>query len=125
MPLTPNNQPRPTRRSGSWGWLVPLLIAAPTVINLVRQQTAGVLTDAQLLMIVAGVGALIVLLVIGSRVWRSNAATPTPPTYTPQQSTSLPQAPRFEPVLNGKVLLAGLVLGILFAAGVVAFLTLR
>jgi len=124
MPLTPNNQPRPTKRSGGWGWLVPLLIAAPTIINLVRRQTEDVLTDAQLLMIVAGVGALIVLVVVGRRAWQSNAAVPRSPTYTPQQSSALPQAPRFEPIITGKVLLAGLVLGVLFAGGVVALLTL-
>ncbi len=123
MPLTPNNQGQRPRRSG-WGWLVPLLIAGPTIINLVRRQTTGVLTDEQLLMIVAGVGALVVLVVVGRRAWQSNAAVPRSPTYTPQQSSTLPQAPRYEPMVTGKVLLAGLVLGVLFAGGVVALLSL-
>ncbi len=124
MPLTPNNPQQQPRRSGGWGWLVPLLIAAPTIINLVRRQAEGVLTDDQLLMIAAGVGALIVLVVMGRRLWQNNASVPRSPTYTPQQSSTLPQAPRYEPIITGKILLAGLVLGVLFAGGVVALLTL-
>jgi cytochrome b561 len=124
MPLTPNNPGQQPKRSGGWGWLVPLLIAAPTIINLVRSRTTGILTDEQLLMIAAGVGTLIVLVVVGRRAWQSNVAVPPSPTYNPQQSSALPQAPRYEPILTGKVLLAGLVLGVLFAGGVVALLTL-
>lgn len=120
MPLTPNNEQRPTKRSGGWGWLVPLLIAAPTIINLVRSRTAGMLTDAQLLIIAAGVAVLVVLVVVGRRTWQSNAAAPRTPTYNPQQSAGTPQAPRFEPIITGKVMLAGLVLGVLFALGAVA-----
>lgn len=120
MPLTPNNQPRPTKRSGGWGWLVPLLIAGPTIIQQVRSRTAGVLTDEQLLMIGAGVAALVVLVVVGRRTWQTNAAVPRTPTYNPQQSAGVPQAPRFEPIITGKVMLAGLVLGALFVLGAVA-----
>jgi len=123
MPLTPNNEQRPTKRSGGgWGWLVPALIAAPTIINLVRSRARGVLTDEQLLMIAAGVAAMVVLVVVGRQVWQRNAAVPRSPTYNQQQSASLPQAPRFEPIVTGKVLIAGLVLGVLFALGVVALL---
>jgi hypothetical protein len=123
MPLTPKNEQRPTKRSsGGWGWLVPLLIAGPTIIQQVRSRTVGVLTDEQLLMIGAGVTALVVLAVVGRRVWQRNAAVPQAPTYNPQQSTMVPQAPRFEPIVTGKVMLAGLVLGALFALGAVALL---
>jgi hypothetical protein len=121
MPLTPNNEPRPTKRSGGgWGWVVPLLIAAPTIINLVRSRARSILSDEQLLMIGAGVAALVVLVVIGRRVWQRNAVVPRTPTYNSQQSASLPQAPRFEPIITGKVMLAGLVLGALFALFAVA-----
>jgi hypothetical protein len=75
-------------------------------------------------MIAAGGGALIVLVVMGRRSWQNNASVPRSPMYTPQQSSTLPQAPRYEPIITGKILLAGLVLGVLFAGGVVALLTL-
>ncbi len=121
MPLTPNQEQRPTKRSGGgWGWLVPALIAAPTIINLVRNRARGILTDEQLVMIAAGVVALVVLVVVSRRVWQRNADVPRTPTYNPPQSAGVSQAPRFEPIVTGKVMLAGLVLGALFALGIVA-----
>jgi hypothetical protein len=83
----------------------------------VQRRTAGVLSNEQLLMIVAGVGALIVLAVVGRRTLQSNTTLPGSPTYDAPKPSYPSQAPRFEPIVTGKVLLAGLGLGIVFALG--------
>lgn len=126
MSLTPNDEPRgPRRSSAGWGWLVPLLLIAPTLIREVQRRTAGTLTNDQLFIIVAGIGALIVLVLVGQRAWSNNAAPPQPPTYdATYRSSYIPQAPRFEPILTGKVVLAGVGLGLLFALGTLVLLTI-
>jgi hypothetical protein len=123
MSLTPENEPRRPRTSGiGWGWLVPFLLVAPTIIREVQRRTT--LSNEQLIMIVAGVGALIVLAVVSRRAFASERSTPRLPTYDANRPSYTPQAPRFEPMVTGKVLLAGLALGALFALGVVLLLTM-
>jgi hypothetical protein len=101
---------------------VPLLIAGPTLIREVQRRTAGVLTNEQLMMLVAGVGALVVLAVVGRRTFQNNTSMPSSRTYDAARPSPTPQTPRFEPIVTGKVLLAGLVLGVLFALGVFVLL---
>jgi hypothetical protein len=134
MPIVAENDPQ-TKRSGSGGlgcgWIVPLLILAPTIIRYVRQSTAGWLDDQQLLIIGGGLGILAAFVLIVRQVNRQDrAGTPWPPSSTPQPSAlspeqlqqrskaGLPAPLRFEPIVTGKVLLAGVLLGgLMIAAG--------
>lgn len=123
MSLSPQHEPRRPRSSGGLGWLIPLLLIAPPIIREVQRRTAGVLTNEQLLMIVAGVGALIVLGVVARRTWTSTTSQPSTYDVTKRPSYT-PQPPKFEPIVTGKLMLAGLGLGVLFALGVVVMLTM-
>ncbi len=139
MPIVAENEPQ-HKRSGSGGlgcgWLVPLLILAPTVIRYVRQSTAGWLDDQQLLIIAGGIGILFAFVLIVRQVNRQDRASPTlpPSTTSPAPTISLdelqkrsqvglPAPPRFEPIVTGKVVLAGVLLGgLMLAAGAVLVL---
>ncbi len=133
MPIVSENEPQTKRSSGiGCGWILPLLILGPTIARFVRQSTAGWLTDQQLLIIVGG---LTVLIVFGIMIRRASHAargdTTLPQPVMPkapssaslqqlhkQSSSSLPPSPRFEPIITGKVLLAGVLFGgLLVAAG--------
>ncbi len=133
MPIVSGNKPQPKRSGGiGWGWLLPLLILGPTIARFVRQSTAGWLTDQQLLIIVGGLAILIAFGIMIHRVnhaERGGTSLPQPPVPKAPTSASLqqlrkpsndslPPSPRFEPIITGKVLLVGVLLGgLLIAAG--------
>lgn len=133
MPIVSGNEPQPKRSSGlGCGWLLPLLILAPTIARLVRQSTAGWLTDQQLLILVGGLTVLIafgVMIQWANRANRGSTNLPQAPVSKAPISASLqqprtpsndmlPPPPRFEPIITGKVLLVGVLLGgLLIAVG--------
>ncbi len=144
MPIVSGNEPKqPQKKTGTLGcgWLLPLLIFGQPIISLVRRALAGRVDDQQLLIIGAGVVALLVMVVIVRRVneARSNNTTslPTPyqpPTTNPPPFTQsrvqpgqplVPRPPQFEPIITGKVVLAGLVLAMLFAGAAFVFVISR
>jgi|GEM_PF-5135143 len=138
MSIVSGNDPEPSeqqRRGIGCGWIVPLVLFGPTIYRYIRSAAAGRITDQQLLIIIGGVVALIALVVIVRRVNQSRASgtTSLPTTYTPpttidpahyqstQTTTSksyVPSTPRFEPVVTGKVFVAGVVLAALIAGGI-------
>jgi len=124
MPIVPGNE-QPSKTSGGslWGLIVFLVVFGRPIYGLVRSLTAGFLSDQQLLMLLGGAGALIVLATLARRIRRSESAGTTtfPPSYTPSQSPSssaqpvrpssvAPSAPRFEPIITGKLVLVGVIL---------------
>ncbi|HEY0734862.1 MAG TPA: hypothetical protein VGD69_08125 [Herpetosiphonaceae bacterium] len=129
MPIVPGNNPKPAKKSSGFpfGLIVFLLVFGGQIYNVVRSATRGIITDQQLMIVAGGAVALVVLAVIVQRVNRSRqGSTMYTPTYTPSSnptaslkqyttsgSPSLPSAPRFEPVITGKVVLAGLILALL------------
>lgn len=141
MPIVSGNEPQPPRRRSSGpglGWIFPLLVFGPVLYNTIRRATAGILTDQQLLIVGGGLVGLVVLGIIAQRVNRIRAGSSSslPTSYTPPPSvggsSSLPSAyasqmsptrtqpgqsyvprpPKFEPIITGKVLLAGLVVAL-------------
>ncbi len=128
--IVEQNQPNPKKSSGmGCGWILPLLILGPTIVNYIRQSTAGWLTDQQLMILVGGTAALLGMVAIMRQVNRTRDSSTfpqprTPPTPTkapsPQRqnhsNTSLPSSPRFEPIITGKVVLAGLIFAAIFTA---------
>lgn len=141
MPIVPGNEQNSKKKSGGFptGLIVFLLIFGGQIYNVVRGLTRGILTDQQLMIAAGGVVALVVLTVIVQRVNQSRqgsspyttpsmpmntptSLTPTNPTASLQQYTTpgdarLPSAPRFEPIITGKVVLAGLLLALLLFGG--------
>jgi hypothetical protein len=133
MPIVPGNDPKSAKKSSGFpfGLIVFLVVFGRPIYNVVRSFTRGIVTDQQLLIIGGGVVALVALAVIVQRVNQSRqGSSPYTPTYTPssnptaslQQYTTpgdvrMPSAPRFEPVITGKVVLAGLLLALLLFGG--------
>lgn len=129
MPIVPGNEPKSGKKSGGFpfGLIVFLVIFGPQIYNVIRSFTRGIVTDQQLMIVAGGVVALVALVVIVQRVNQSRqGSTAYTPTYTPSSNPtaslqqyrtpgdrSLPSAPRFEPVITGKVLLAGFILALL------------
>lgn len=133
MPIVPGNDQGSAKKSGGSlvGWIVFLLVFGRPAYNLLRSLTRGIVTDQQLMIIAGGALALVALAVIVQRVNQSRqGSTAYTPNYTPttnpsaslQQyrtpgNPSLPSAPRFEPMITGKVVLAGLILALLLFGG--------
>jgi hypothetical protein len=135
-----NQPPKQRRRSGpSIGWIVPLLIFGPTLYNLARRSLAGRFTDQQLILLGGALAVLVAFIAIGR--WLSNQrrsdGPALPPGYQPsppkEPRSSLPrpaspsytpQAPRFEPIVTGKVIIAGAVLALLMAGAGFLLLTM-
>ncbi len=132
MPIVPGNeQPRKTSGGSLWGWIVFLAVFGRPIYGFVRGLTNGFLSDQQLLILLGGAGALIVLATLVRRLRRSESAgprmpsTPYPPPQSPytgaqsmRASGVAPSAPRFEPVITGKLVLAGVILaGLLGGVG--------
>lgn len=129
MPIVPGNNPKPAKKSSGFpfGLIVFLVIFGQQIYGFVRGLTRGIITDQQLMIVAGGAVALVVLAVIVQRVnqSRQGSTTYTPPSlptsnptaslrqYTTPGSPSLPSAPRFEPIITGKVVLAGLFLALL------------
>lgn len=142
MPIVSGNEPppEPKQRSGLPGWIVPLIIFGPVIYNFARSATRGLLTDQQLLIAGGGLLGLAALVAIARRVSqsRSGSAASLPTSYTPPSTPArelngytssmpsapsqyrpqldkpyVPQPPRFEPIITGKVFLAGVVLAAL------------
>lgn len=129
MPIVPGNDQGSAKKSGGslFGWIVFLLVFGRPAYNLLRSITNGIVTDQQLMIIAGGAVALVALAVIVQRVNRSRQGSPTlsttysPPVnpsaslqqYTRPSDGSIPSAPRFEPVITGKLVLAGLILAAL------------
>lgn len=119
--------------------IVFLVVFGRPIYNLVRSLTRGIVTDQQLMIVAGGVVALVVLAVIVQRVNQSRqGSSPYSPTSMPMNSPTslptsnptaslqqytrpgdvrLPSAPRFEPIITGKVVLAGLLLALLLFGG--------
>jgi len=142
MPIVPGNEQNSKKKSGGFpfgGLIFFLVVFGRPIYNLVRSLTRGIFTDQQLLIAGGGVVALVVLTVIVQRVNQSRqgstpyttpsmpmntptSLTPSNPTASLQQYTTpgdarLPSAPRFEPIITGKVVLAGLLLALLLFGG--------
>ena len=142
MPIVPGNEQKSGKESRGFpfGLIVFLIVFGRPVYNLVRSLTRGIVTDQQLMIVAGGVVALVALAVIVQRVNQSRQGsspysptslsptntptmlTPTNPTASLQQYTSpgdarLPSAPRFEPIITGKVVLVGLLLALLLFGG--------
>lgn len=139
MPIVPGNDQGSGKKSGGSlvGWLVFLLVFGRPLYGLVRSVTNGRISDQQLLIITGGVVALIAVGVIVQRVNRMRASgtstlsTPYLPPSNPATSLrqlntkndpSLPATPTFEPIITGKVVLAGIVLALLLIGGGLALL---
>ncbi|HEX6291008.1 MAG TPA: hypothetical protein VFZ66_17615 [Herpetosiphonaceae bacterium] len=128
MPIVAGNDPKPAKESkgSGCGWLIFLLVFFwRPLYNMIRSVVNGRISDQQLLIIVGGVVALVVLALIVQRVNRSRqgSAASLPPSYTPPSTLAksyrqlqvpsepfMPSAPRFEPIITGKVVLAGIML---------------
>lgn len=142
MPIVPGNDQNSKKKSGGFPFgslIVFLIVFGRPLYNLVRSVTRGILTDQQLLIVAGGAVALVALVVIVQRVNQSrqgsspysptslpmNTPTSLPSTnpaaslrqYTTSGDTRLPSAPRFEPIITGKVVLAGLLLALLLFGG--------
>jgi hypothetical protein len=119
MPIVPGNEPPRRRQRGSaLGWLLPLLIFGPTIYNVVRNNLGINVSNQQALIVVGGIVGLVALAVIVQRVnrLREGNTTTLPTSYTPPHGKPyVPSAPRFEPIVTGKVVLAGFVLALLIA----------
>ncbi len=131
MPIVAGNDQQPEKKSSGagCGWVVMLLVFLwRPLYTMIRDFTNGRFSDDQLVMIVGGIFGLIVLAALVQRVNRMRASNtagwPTP--YTPPSPLSsnprqlrspgeqyLPAGPRFEPIITGKVILAGLILALL------------
>jgi hypothetical protein len=128
MPIVPGNEPQRTPNSGGsrLGWIIPLVIFGPSLYRFVRSGIGARLTDQQMLIVGGGLVGLVVLAVIVQRVNRSRNDTTSrlPTSYMPaatgRSNTSVPRlptaewkvppAPKYEPMITGKVMLAGVVL---------------
>ena len=136
MSITANSSrpkpPRPERRS-NLTWIFFLLILARPLWGILRSTVGAHVSNAQLWIIVVGVITLglVGLLVSRAMDGRSSAprlpagAAPTRPLKpinipTPTTSTYPAGPPRFEPIITGKVVLAGFALATLI--GVVGVL---
>jgi hypothetical protein len=119
-----------------FGWIVFLLVFGRPIYNVVRSLTNGILTDQQLMIIAGGAVALIALTAIVQRVNRARQdgaptlstsyTTPSNPAASLQQymqasDSKLPSAPRFEPIITGKLVLAGFILALLLFGGGLLF----
>ena len=140
-----NNKKRGVSWSSAIGWLIFILVVAGgPLLNLLRSALGGVVNlPANLLpMLIGGLVALSILVSVmrslaGSRRGRSDTRLPTgnapmppfagpaaprmpPSTRLPQSPAGrdqrLPSAPRFEPVINPKIVALGIV-GVLLLAG--------
>ena len=136
------------KRGVSWssaiGWLIFILVVAGTpLLNMLRSALAGIVNlPANLMpMLIGGLVALSILVSVirslgGSRRSQSDTQLPTttapmPPfagpsaPYVPPSTTvrdqRLPSPPRFEPVLNPKIVGIGIV-GVLLLAGAAVLL---
>lgn len=142
MPIVPGNEQKSGKESKGFpfGLIVFLVVFGRPIYNLVRSLTRGIVTDQQLMIVAGGVVALVALAVIVQRVNQSRqGSTPYSPTsmtptnpqtslptsnptaslqqYTRPGDARLPSAPRFEPIITGKVVLAGLLLALLLFGG--------
>lgn len=141
MPIVPGNDPKSAKKSSGFpfGLIVFLVVFGRPIYNVVRSATRGIVTDQQLMIVAGGAVALVALVVIVQRVNQSRqGSTPYTPTYTPSSNPTaslrqyttpgearLPSAPRFEPIITGKVVLAGLILAVLLGGiGVVVLVAL-
>ncbi len=135
MPIVRGNEPRqPQRRAGgaTLGWIIPLIIFGPTIYRVIRNASAGLLTDQQLAVAAGGAVAFGVMVWVIQRVNRARASNPArlptayelPKAAVPPTSQAggpsidqayVPQSPRYEPIITGKVVLAGVVLAALMA----------
>ena len=138
MPIVQGNEPqRPGRRAGGsvLGWLLPLIIFGPTLYRIIRSTVGGRVTDQQLALALGGIVALVVVVTVVRRVngTRDRNVTRLPTGVAPPMSAGprlesprlpsstlgaggLPRAPRFEPMVTGKVIVAGFVLAALLGA---------
>lgn len=136
MPIIAGNEPSPPRKKPerlSWGWLIPLVIVfGRPLIQMIRNLTAGRVTNQQLLIMAVGVAALVALVILVRFINRGrNASAGSLPTmYTPSISTPslpnnqpfVPRPLRFEPIITGKVVLASVIVAIIMgAAGLLVF----
>lgn len=143
MPIVSGNEPPTPRKKGrgiGLGWIWLLIVLARPIYEFVRSflstMGGGSLSSEQLLIIGGGLVALLILGAIVIRVNRMRESTTTslPTTYQPQQTPAsspsgpprsatagqpfLPPTPRFEPIVTGKVFLAGVLLaGLIGGAG--------
>lgn len=141
MPIVPGNEPKATKKSGGFpfGLIVFLVVFGRPIYNLVRSLTQGIVTDQQLMIVAGGAVALVALAVIVQRVNQSRQGSspyapsslpPSSPAASLQQYTTpgdarLPSTPRFEPIITGKVVLAGLILALILGGiGFVALVSL-
>lgn len=133
MPIVQGNEPRQPQRSAGGsvvGWIIPLAFLGPMLYRLLRNATAGLLTDQQLVIAVGGVVAFGVMVWVLRRVngLRASSTTHLPAAYelskpdlsrqpamdpVRRDGSYVPQPPRYEPILTGKVVLAGVVLATL------------
>ncbi len=142
MPIVSGNEPEKHESGRGIWWLLPiLLIASGPIASMVQQATGWNVSQLQVILAGGLLLAAVWLLWPNFRGGRGSAAPgiPTPPTLparlptpsTPSRSPAAPRsiggstqlgrpieipAPKFEPYVTGKVVLAGCVLLVLFGA---------
>lgn len=140
--------PAPKRERGSvWSWLIFLLILARPLWGIVRSLAPSQVSNSQLWLLIGApialaVGFLVLMSVARARNSSSTARLPIPtappqpmrPQQSAQPQSSMrpqqpmqsapwapvqrPQAPRFEPVITGRLALVGFVLAALIAGAI-------
>ena len=121
-PNTPRPDP-PRQRQSNLSWIFFLLILARPLWGILRSAIGPQLSNTQLWIIVAGVLSLAALALLAPRALNrdtpvSRLPTGAPPVHLERPAPVAqrpfpgvsPRAPRFEPIITGKVMLAGVLL---------------
>ena len=139
MPITAQSpqsrQPQPKRRI-NFSWIIFLMILARPIWGIVRSIVPPQIANNDMVAVVVGVLVLGAFVFTVSQLGRSRGGDTRLPTGsqperpwsptgmgTPRPATLPSGAPRFEPIITGKVVLAGAVLLVIFAAAFLFFLS--
>ncbi len=141
MPITAQSGPprQPKQKRGiNLPWIFFLLILARPLWGIVRSIVPPQIANNDLLVVVVGVIVLGAFVFTVAQLGRSRGGdtrlpTGSPPARpfsstrvgTPQRATLPSGAPQFEPIITGKVMLAGAVLLAIFAAGFLFLLSIQ
>lgn len=122
-PNAPRPDPPPRQPKGNLSWIFFLLILARPLWGILRSAVGPQLSNTQLWIVVIGVLALAALVLLAPRALnRGPSVTRLPtsaPSVPPRRPPALPQhpaldaslrPPHYEPIITGKVMLAGVLL---------------